>query len=103
MIWTVRRFSLHIFASLLIGSSFLVFADEGSEARSQGTIKMAERLEGLRRSADPLKNPFLNRDAARLFGDQLRALLRQKRRSVSQAISLYFKYGYELLLSLIHI
>jgi hypothetical protein len=97
MIWVVRRHILHIYASLLIGVSILAVADEVSDARSQGTIKMAERLEGLRRSADPLKNPFLNRDAARLFGDQLRALLGQKRRSVSQAITLYFKYAYELL------
>ncbi len=62
-----------------------------------GTARMAERLSQIRKDGDPLKNPFLNRAAAKLFGEQLQALLRQPRRSVSQAVSLYFKYAYELL------
>lgn len=97
MIWLVRRYVFHIFATLLVGASFFAFAGDGDEIRSQGTIKMAERLDSLRRSGDPLKNPFLNRSAARLIGGQLRTLLQQERRSVSQAISLYFQYAYELL------
>jgi hypothetical protein len=69
----------------------------GEVVRAEGTLQMAERLAKLRDEGDPLKNPFLNRAGATLFGRQLSALLRQPRRSVSQGVSLYFKYAYELL------
>lgn len=58
---------------------------------------MAARLAAIREKGDPLKNPFLNRAAAKMFGRQLNDLLKQERRSISQGISLYFKYAYHLL------
>ncbi len=92
----LRRFIHLICISFFAGQVSFAAAARG-DVRGQGTIKMAERLAALRREGDPLKNPFLNRAAAKLFGQQLRDLLSQRRRSVSQAVSLYFKYAYELL------
>ncbi|MCS1411682.1 MAG: hypothetical protein M2R45_04883 [Verrucomicrobia subdivision 3 bacterium] len=85
--------SLSASCGLLLPHSGALAADP----RSAGTIKMAERLAEIQRTADPLKNPFLNRARAALFGRQLDELLKQRQIPINRLISLRFKYGHGLL------
>lgn len=59
---------------------------------------MAARLEQLAREANPLKNPFLNRRASQLFGQQLAELLASSPTNRAPAVtSLRYRYALELL------
>lgn len=91
----VRRSRLLWVCLCLVGG--IASGTVADEVRSEGTLRMAQRLAALRDGGDPMANPFLNRKRAELFGKQLSDLLSAPRRSVSRALSLYFNYGYELL------
>jgi hypothetical protein len=60
---------------------------------------MAERLERIAQEADPLQNPFLNRRAAKIFGQQLREALAEPltRENIPKVVSLRYKFAHELL------
>jgi len=64
-----------------------------------GTRRMADRLQKLAAECDPLLTPFLNREAADIFGRQLQEAIERPgpEDTPSKLVGLRFKYAYELL------
>ncbi len=64
-----------------------------------GTRRMGARLQKIASECDPLLTPFLNREAAEIFGRQLQDAIERPRAEDTplRLVGLRFKYAYELL------
>src|SRR5262245_63575902 len=64
-----------------------------------GTKRMAERLQKVAADCDPLLTPFMNREAAEIFGRQLQDAIAHPgtNSTAPRLVGLRFKYGLELL------